>query len=255
MSIRCFRLIVIAFITCQWSQILVSQTNEQIQAMEEIRSMIEAIECTREGDKPQYDGIIVPEKWFTRLDSDQLRIMYLMKNQTDKSGTDKGGHDIAYIRRHDRTLSDVEDDGGLQTYECPVIIGYMLEKNVSFADVPSNYKMSEEVYTIWKNMSAWVNVDKELTHGTSKTSTDKLRKAAKKYNIKQVAVAGGVSANNGLRNAFKDHAQRFGWDIFIPKFSYTTDNAAMIAITGYFKYLDKDFCPMEAPAYSRVTLS
>ena len=84
---------------------------------------------------------------------------------------------------------------------------------------------------------------------------DKLRKAAKKYNIKQVAVAGGVSANNGLRNAFKDHAQRFGWDIFIPKFSYTTDNAAMIAITGYFKYLDKDFCPMEAPAYSRVTLS
>ncbi|MBU3807358.1 MAG: hypothetical protein H9802_02880 [Candidatus Phocaeicola faecipullorum] len=146
--------------------------------MEEIRSMIEAIECTREGDKPQYDGIIVPEKWFTRLDSDQLRIMYLMKNQTDKSGTDKGGHDIAYIRRHDRTLSDVEDDGGLQTYECPVIIGYMLEKNVSFADVPSNYKMSEEVYTIWKNMSAWVNVDKELTHGTSKTNTDKLRKAA-----------------------------------------------------------------------------
>ena len=41
---------------------------------------------------------------------------------------------------------------------------------------------------------------------------------------------------------------------FIPKFSYTTDNAAMIAITGYFKYMDKDFCPMEAPAYSRVTL-
>ena len=46
----------------------------------------------------------------------------------------------------------------------------------------------------------------------------------------------------------------YGWKIFIPKFSYTTDNAAMIAITGYFKYMDKDFCPMEAPAYSRVTL-
>ena len=66
---------------------------------------------------------------------------------------------------------------------------------------------------------------------------DKLRKAAKEYKIKEVAVAGGVSANNGLRNAFREHAEKYGWDIFIPKFSYTTDNAAMIAITGYFKYL------------------
>ncbi|MBQ8225223.1 MAG: tRNA (adenosine(37)-N6)-threonylcarbamoyltransferase complex transferase subunit TsaD [Bacteroides sp.] len=83
---------------------------------------------------------------------------------------------------------------------------------------------------------------------------DKLRKAVKQYNIKQVAVAGGVSANNGLRNAFYDHAKRFGWEVFIPKFSYTTDNAAMIAMAGYFKYQDKEFCPIEAPAYSRVTL-
>ena len=83
---------------------------------------------------------------------------------------------------------------------------------------------------------------------------DKLRKAAKQYHIKEVAVAGGVSANNGLRNAFREHAAKYGWKIFIPKFSYTTDNAAMIAITGYFKYQDKDFCPMEAPAYSRVAL-
>lgn len=83
---------------------------------------------------------------------------------------------------------------------------------------------------------------------------DKLRKAAKQYGIKNVAMAGGVSANNGLRNAFKAHADRYGWNIFIPKFSYTTDNAAMIAMAGYFKYLDKDFCPMEAAAYSRVAL-
>lgn len=83
---------------------------------------------------------------------------------------------------------------------------------------------------------------------------DKLRKAAKEYKIKEVAVAGGVSANNGLRNSFREHAQKYGWNIFIPKFSYTTDNAAMIAITGYFKYLDQDYCSMDAPAYSRVTL-
>lgn len=83
---------------------------------------------------------------------------------------------------------------------------------------------------------------------------EKLRKAAKQYGISEIAVAGGVSANNGLRNAFREHAQKYGWRIFIPKFSYTTDNAAMIAITGYFKYLDKDFCSIEAPAYSRVML-
>lgn len=81
----------------------------------------------------------------------------------------------------------------------------------------------------------------------------KLRLAVKQTGIKHVAVAGGVSANNGLRNAFKDHANRYHWDIYIPKFSYTTDNAAMIAITGYYKYMDKEFCPIDAPAFSKVT--
>ena len=68
-----------------------------------------------------------------------------------------------------------------------------------------------------------------------------------------MAVAGGVSANNGLRNAFRDHAQRFGWTIYIPKFSYTTDNAAMIACVGTFKYRDGDFASIDLPAYSKVT--
>lgn len=79
----------------------------------------------------------------------------------------------------------------------------------------------------------------------------KLRKAAKDLGIKQVAVAGGVSANTGLRNAFQDYAKRYGWTVFIPRFGYTTDNAAMIAITGYFKYQDQDFCSIDQPAYSR----
>jgi N6-L-threonylcarbamoyladenine synthase len=83
---------------------------------------------------------------------------------------------------------------------------------------------------------------------------NKLRKAAKQYDIKEVAIAGGVSANTGLRNALRKHAGEYGWNIFIPKFSFTTDNAAMVAITGYFKYQNKDFCSMELPAYSRVGL-
>jgi N6-L-threonylcarbamoyladenine synthase len=81
----------------------------------------------------------------------------------------------------------------------------------------------------------------------------KLKLAVKQTGIKHVAVAGGVSANNGLRNAFHDHAKRYGWTIYIPKFSYTTDNAAMIGITGYFKYLDHDFCSIDKPAFSKVT--
>ena len=81
----------------------------------------------------------------------------------------------------------------------------------------------------------------------------KLRMAVKQTGIKHVAVAGGVSANNGLRNAFRDHAQRYGWTIYIPKFSYTTDNAAMIACVGNFKYHDGDFASIDLPAYSKVT--
>ena len=86
------------------------------------------------------------------------------------------------------------------------------------------------------------------------TLMNKLRLAARDLKIRQVAVAGGVSANTGLRQAFHDYGQKYHWQVYIPKFGFTTDNAAMIAQAGYFKYLDKDFCSMDAPAYSRVTL-
>ena len=81
----------------------------------------------------------------------------------------------------------------------------------------------------------------------------KLKLAVKETGIKHVAVAGGVSANTGLRNAFHECAQRYHWTVYIPKFSYTTDNAAMIGITGYYKFLDGDFCPIDKPAFSKVT--
>lgn len=92
-----------------------------------------------------------------------------------------------------------------------------------------------------------------LEHTIVDILMNKLRKAVKQTEIKHVAVAGGVSANNGLRNAFRDHAKKYGWTIYIPKFSYTTDNAAMIGITGYYKYLDHDFCTIDKPAFSKVT--
>jgi len=81
----------------------------------------------------------------------------------------------------------------------------------------------------------------------------KLRKAATELKINQVAVAGGVSANSALRQAFHDHEKKYGWKIFIPPFAFTTDNAAMIAITGYYNYLNKHFCTMDEVPFSRVT--
>ena len=83
---------------------------------------------------------------------------------------------------------------------------------------------------------------------------DKLRLAAKDSNINEVAVAGGVSANSGLRAAFENHAKRYGWKIHIPKFEYTTDNAAMVAITGYYKYLEGEFTDKSVTPYARTSI-
>lgn len=99
-----------------------------------------------------------------------------------------------------------------------------------------------------------VDLAASLEHTIVDILMEKLRKAVKDTGINEVAVAGGVSANNGLRNAFREHAAKYGWNIYIPKFRYTTDNAAMIAMTGYFKYQDKDFCTIDKPAYSRVSI-
>ncbi|MEZ7712004.1 tRNA (adenosine(37)-N6)-threonylcarbamoyltransferase complex transferase subunit TsaD [Segatella salivae] len=115
------------------------------------------------------------------------------------------------------------------------------------------------------NLRDWVNEDpdfiehhkNDLAASLEYTIVDilmnKLRKAVKQTGIKHVAVAGGVSANNGLRNAFREHAEKYGWTIYIPKFSYTTDNAAMIAIVGQYKFADHDFGRIDAPAFSKVT--
>lgn len=69
----------------------------------------------------------------------------------------------------------------------------------------------------------------------------KLKKASKQYGIKEIAIAGGVSANSGLREAVENAGKELGWNTYIPKFEYCTDNAAMIGITAYYKYLNKEF--------------
>lgn len=83
---------------------------------------------------------------------------------------------------------------------------------------------------------------------------DKFSKAIKETGIKTVAIGGGVSANSGVRNAVAEYCSRRNIKAFIPKRSFTTDNAAMIAIAGYFKYLNKEFCDISLPPFARVTV-
>lgn len=80
----------------------------------------------------------------------------------------------------------------------------------------------------------------------------KLKKAAQQYGVKDVALAGGVSANTGLRNGLKQLGEEMGWNTFIPQFQYCTDNAAMIAIAGYYKYLKSDFVGQDTAPLARM---
>ena len=83
---------------------------------------------------------------------------------------------------------------------------------------------------------------------------NKLKKAAKDLGVKEIAVAGGVSANSGLRDALIDLGRRHRWKVHIPPFAYTTDNAAMVAQAGYYKYLKGEFCPVDAAPYAKTKI-
>ncbi|KQC02788.1 tRNA (adenosine(37)-N6)-threonylcarbamoyltransferase complex transferase subunit TsaD [Pedobacter sp. Hv1] len=91
-----------------------------------------------------------------------------------------------------------------------------------------------------------------VQHSIVNILLNKLKKAAKQYQIKQIAIAGGVSANSGLRNALLEQKEALGWDIFIPAFEYCTDNAGMIAIAGYHKFLAGDFIGQEVSPMARM---
>ena len=129
--------------------------------------------------------------------------------------------------------------------------------NYSFSGLKTSflYFLRDEL----KENPNFIEENKEdLAASLEKTVVDilmkKLNQAVKETGINHVALSGGVSANTGLRNAFKAKEAAKQWHIYIPKFSYTTDNAAMIAITGYYKYMDQEFCPIDKPAYSRTIL-
>lgn len=131
------------------------------------------------------------------------------------------------------------------------------EYNYSFSGLKTSFlylvrdKVKENPNFIAENLN---DLCASIQHTVVEILMAKLRKAAKDLKINQVALAGGVSANSALREAFQNHANKFSWKVFVPPFAYTTDNAAMIAITGYFKYQQNDFCELDKAPYARVVM-
>lgn len=116
----------------------------------------------------------------------------------------------------------------------------------------------EGVTTVEELTQRISNLKEDLCASLQQTIIDilltKLKKAGKDEHIQEVAIAGGVSANSGLREALTDYGKRYRWKVYIPPFSFTTDNAAMIGQAGYYKYLDGDFCSIETVPYAKTRI-
>ncbi len=91
-----------------------------------------------------------------------------------------------------------------------------------------------------------------IQHSLINMLIDKLIKAAKHYKISNIAIAGGVSANSGLRAALQNFVPTYNWQVYFPKFEYCTDNAAMIAMAAHFKYIDEEFCSLQVSPEPRM---
>ena len=132
----------------------------------------------------------------------------------------------------------------------PRIKGY----DYSFSGLKTSFlyflrdRLKENDRFIEENMA---DLAASIQHTIILTLLNKLEKAVKGTRIKQIAVAGGVSANSGLRNSLQQLSDKNGWELFLPPFEFTTDNAAMIAIAGHFKYLDKEFASQDIAPYSK----
>lgn len=112
-------------------------------------------------------------------------------------------------------------------------------------------KLKDEQF-VENNLS---NICASIQHRINTILLNKLQVAALQTGINTVCIAGGVSANSGLRHSLKMVGEGLGWNTFIPPFEYCTDNAAMIAITGYYKYLEKDFSPLSVSVSARSHFS
>lgn len=125
----------------------------------------------------------------------------------------------------------------------------------SFSGLKTNFlyflrdRIKEDPDFIEKNKA---DLCASLQHVIVSILIGKLTKASLQTGISEIGIAGGVSANSGLRNGMKDEAEKRNWNLFIPEFKYTTDNAAMIGITGYYKYLRGEFSGQDVTPLARL---
>ncbi len=242
--------------------LLVSGGNSQIVLVESQKSKVESPESTKGNPFPPYEG-----------------------------GTEGGSGDGSFVPTMQIIGQTIDDAAGEAFDKCAKVLGlpypggpwvdklaqigdakrYPLAKpnipgyDYSFSGLKTSFLYSlrdqmqaEGVDSIDALAEKVPNLREDYCAALQTTVIDillrKLKKAANDLGVRQVALAGGVSANSGLRAALLDYARRYHWQAFIPPFSFTTDNAAMIAQAAYYKYLDGDFCPIDAVPYAKTTI-
>jgi N6-L-threonylcarbamoyladenine synthase len=110
-------------------------------------------------------------------------------------------------------------------------------------------KTAENEHFITENLN---DICASIQHTIIEILMDKLKLAVSETGITRITIGGGVSANSGIRNTLKDAESKYGWQTFIPKFEYTTDNAAMIGIVGYYNFLEENFSTADVVSKARI---
>ncbi|AWW31519.1 tRNA (adenosine(37)-N6)-threonylcarbamoyltransferase complex transferase subunit TsaD [Echinicola strongylocentroti] len=146
-------------------------------------------------------------------------------------------------------------EGNPHAYQFP--LSEMQGLNYSFSGIKTAVlyflrdRLKEDADFIAKNMA---DICASVQFTLIKMLMQKLKRAAREHKVKEIAIAGGVSANSGLRAELNNLAGELGWKVYVPKFEYCTDNAAMIAMAAHYKYLKGEFCELDVSPIAKMKL-
>lgn len=144
-------------------------------------------------------------------------------------------------------------EGNPLAFEFPVV--EMKGLNYSFSGIKTSFlyflqkKVKENPSFVAENLA---DICASIQYTLVRIVLQKLKRAAKETGIREIAIAGGVSANSGLRTTLQEMGNKLGWNVYIPKFEYCTDNAAMIAMAAYYKFLENDFTDQRVSPLARM---
>jgi N6-L-threonylcarbamoyladenine synthase len=144
-------------------------------------------------------------------------------------------------------------EGNPLAFEFPVV--EMKGLNYSFSGIKTSFlyflqkKVKENPDFVTENL---VDICASIQHTLVRIVLQKLKRAAKETGIREIAIAGGVSANSGLRTTLQEMGGKLGWNVYIPKFEYCTDNAAMIAMAAYYKFINNEFADQRVSPLARM---